>query len=470
MICCIGLILAALACAHGVPLDKINFASGSLRAGAVKLDGTLPIGVPLAGYNHGARRVPYWPVPVFGNYTTWMTGNKGALNPTWVKGLAIDDGTTQFVFVTIDGIGSAGDLNFMAWSIAGTMGLTLPYENILFSASHSHSGPGAVSSDFLWSVAPATDLLVPSAQRALATTMAKAIVQSLAALQPAALAVGSAMLVNVTENRRAGISPFVKKDTIDPHLGVIRVDTAAGKPIATLWNYAIHGVCYGPDNMYFSSDIMGAACDYVDSNVGGVTLFVNADAGDIDPSGPTCAGAPSFHGAPIIGEAIAKARSSLTPSSSVTLATNSVYVPFGPTNLNYTLGRFNNCTTGGALDICTICAAIKCDANVHMPEAWLENTPRFTALRIDVGLTKAVIVSAPGEALLELGWWVRNDTAALGFDVTLFAGYSNNHMGYFCTPNEYDIGGYESQLTLWGINTAVMVRNGMKAAASAVKP
>jgi len=33
-------------------------------------------------------------------------------------------------------------------------------------------------------------------------------------------------------------------------------------------------------------------------------------------------------------------------------------------------------------------------------------------------------------------------------------------MGYFATPNEYDIGGYESQLTFWGIGTAEKVRQG----------
>lgn len=44
-----------------------------------------------------------------------------------------------------------------------------------------------------------------------------------------------------------------------------------------------------------------------------------------------------------------------------------------------------------------------------------------------------------------MGWrggrWVRNDTQAMGFDRTFLAGYSNSHMGYFATPDEYDIGG-----------------------------
>jgi hypothetical protein len=33
-------------------------------------------------------------------------------------------------------------------------------------------------------------------------------------------------------------------------------------------------------------------------------------------------------------------------------------------------------------------------------------------------------------------------------------------MGYFATPIEYDVGGYESQLTFWGIQTAANIRRG----------
>jgi len=81
-----------------------------------------------------------------------------------------------------------------------------------------------------------------------------------------------------------------------------------------------------------------------------------------------------------------------------------------------------------------------------------------------------VIVSVPGEALVELGWQIRNDTKDLEFDQTIIAGYSNNHLGYFATPNEYDIGGYESDLTFWGIKTSGMVRENCKAVATAVAP
>jgi hypothetical protein len=39
------------------------------------------------------------------------------------------------------------------------MGFPIPIDNVIFSGSHTHSGPGAISSDFLWALAPATDLM-----------------------------------------------------------------------------------------------------------------------------------------------------------------------------------------------------------------------------------------------------------------------------------------------------------------------
>lgn len=201
-----------------------------------------------------------------------------------------------------------------------------------------------------------------------------------------------------------------------------------------------------------------------------MSLFINADAGDIDPTAQTCANKPNYAGAPVIAQAVAKVRSSLSPSASVALLSASQVVDFGPTILNATLQRFNNCTQGGFLDICTLCAAIHCELNPHLGSAWLENKPRFSALRINVNNKSTLMVTLPGEPLSELGFQVRSDSKALGFDNTILAGYSNNHMGYFATPDEYDVGGYESELTFWGINTSLVVRQGAYSVAQQVAP
>jgi len=301
--------------------------------------------------------------------------------------------------------------------------------------------------------------------------MAEAMVFALKGLQPAQIGIGVGNLVGVTDNRRCHISPYLRCDEIDPHLGIIKVDLMDGTPLATVWNFAIHGVCFGPDNLYFSSDIMGGASDNIEKSVGGISLFINADAGDIDPASQSCTGGDipvDWKGAIQIADAVATTRKTIQTSSKATMQAASVFVDFGPTDLNATLGRFDNCTSGGPLDICTLCAILRCDLNVHMPESWIGHNPRFTAILFVINQVSTILVTLPGEPLLELGWEVRNDTAKR-FNQTILAGYSNAHMGYFATGNEYDIGGYESQLTFWGYDTAEKIRAGVNKAMSLIK-
>jgi len=442
------------------------------QAGVSKVDGTPPIGVPLAGYNHGKRRVPHWPLPSFNNYTTFMEPSVGILDPSWVKCLVIDDGNGErFAFVTMDAIGADGNIEELAYLMASQQGFSVPLEKIVFSGSHTHSGPGALSPEMLWALAPATDVLVPTVQKLYASALAKAMLEAEKALQPAKIDIGMGILIDVTVNRRAP-NPWLRKDTIDPNLGVMRIDTSDGKPLAILWNFAMHGVCYGPDNMNFSSDIAGATCNAIEELMGGVALFVNGDAGDIDPSGEVCGcsnGECSFSGAKKIASSIQNVAQSLNPTPKATIRSASQVIPFGSTNLNLTLERLKNCTHGGPLDICTICWYLHCDANLHLPESWVEENPRFTALNFLINGKKTAMVTMPGEALVELGWWIRNDTQNMDFDQTFLLGYSNNHLGYFATPNEYEYGGYESTLTLWGEETAAMVRNACLAVLNQVK-
>ena len=173
-------------------------------AGAAKVNATMPVGTPLAGFNHGDRRVPDWPLPgtspfcaccwprlkvipvpsvvsrppppraftlpthspaqcqtVPREYTFFMEPSQGHIpdDGTWTKALVLDNGVERIAFVTLDGIGSDGTLNRMTVNIAQSMGSTIEEDKIIFGSSHSHSGPGAISPELLWALAPATDLL-----------------------------------------------------------------------------------------------------------------------------------------------------------------------------------------------------------------------------------------------------------------------------------------------------------------------
>jgi len=58
----------------------------------------------------------------------------------------------------------------------------------------------------------------------------------------------------------------------------------------------------------------------------------------------------------------------------------------------------------------------------------------------------------------------------LGFQNSFFFGYSNNHLGYFCTEEEYEEGGYESMMSFYGIKTGTIIRQQMNKAMNLVKP
>ena len=86
-----------------------------------------------------------------------------------------------------------GSLRRLAHDKALKLGFSIPLDKVVLSGSHTHSGPGAISPEFLWSVAPgeeakqwlqiqlirlATDLLVPELQEKMAASIANAMVTS----------------------------------------------------------------------------------------------------------------------------------------------------------------------------------------------------------------------------------------------------------------------------------------------------
>eukprot|EP00753_Platysulcus_tardus_P013096 PLAT3615.4.p1 GENE.PLAT3615.4~~PLAT3615.4.p1 ORF type:complete len:488 (-),score=234.70 PLAT3615.4:215-1678(-) len=452
--------------------------AGSIRAGVVKVDATLPIGVPLAGFS--ARHDKLWPFPKLrlgkNRYTTWMQPSIGAWQPTWVKALVIDDGEgTRIAHLTMDAIGSDGGTVKNGWKQAHALGFTVPEEQTLFHASHTHSGPGAVSYEKLWQIAPATDLYIPGLQDQFGAKIAEALVTAEKQLQPVRLGFGMGKMYNVTHNRRANESPYVEPWSIDPYTGIFRVDTLDGQPLATVWNFAIHGTCLSPANLKLSGDIMGVSNDEIETSIGGISMFINADAGDIAPDGSTVCGhdvdvTHSFPGRYIIAKHIADFREATETFTEGKVTYAQFDMDFGMTNLNLTsdrLAMLGVCSADArrhSMNLCEMCAMLNCDVEVAMDGTWVENTPRFTALHWEIGGEEKIMVTIPGEALEELGKEIRSDAKELGFDTdnTFLLGYSQNHMGYFTTPNEYLVGGYESLLSFWGIETGEKVRFGCR--------
>lgn len=72
---------------------------------------------------------------------------------------------------------------------------------------------------------------------------------------------------------------------VDPTVSVLRVDTAGGKRLAILVNYACHPVVFGADNLEYSADFPGVMTKSVEDAFGGGPLcfFLQGAPGDINP-------------------------------------------------------------------------------------------------------------------------------------------------------------------------------------------
>lgn len=239
---CVALALSCAVASASGPVP-----TGMVIAGASKVDLQIPVGVPLAGYNHGTRRVPHWPLKEVKEYTSYMMPSVGQLEPSYARALYIQDPDGRAVcYLSCDIIGMDGAATSAAVKLAQSQGFPLSDDEVVFGASHSHSTAGAVTSNKLWELAPATDLLVPKLLDSFVEHLSTALVRAYQSAVNATIGINTSEVRNVTDNRRQHESPYVNASSIDPYLTIIRVDDLQGKPIATLWNFATHGTCKLP--------------------------------------------------------------------------------------------------------------------------------------------------------------------------------------------------------------------------------
>jgi hypothetical protein len=135
--------------------------------------------------------------------------------------------------------------------------------HVLVLATHTHSAP-ALHVPHDWHEDPVARI---------AGTIAAAD----AVRAPARLGAGSGLLLGCSINRRYLDRP------VDPCVGVVRIDSADGRPVAILGNFACHNVVLGPDNLLTSADWTGAACAALEARLGGMALMSLGGAGDVNP-------------------------------------------------------------------------------------------------------------------------------------------------------------------------------------------
>jgi neutral ceramidase len=397
----------------------------ALTAGASSVEVELPAGAPLAGYGSFPRRA--WMPDVIGRYPNafWFNPSSGVHDPLRVRALAIEAGGLRILWLSVDLV--AVDPTMVAEvrpRLAGASGVP---PTLIISASHTHSGPGAYADSAFWGFL-AADRESPAVRKVIVDGMERAAREAERRRAPARLAWGKTTVTGVTTSRL--------DQPLDPELGFLKVTAGDGRPVALVWNYAVHGTALGRANSLLSGDLMAEASARLERETGAPVLFVNGAAGDVSPIMRGWAGVESA-GAALASAALAAWRT-VPPGRDLTVnvAQSDVSLPAPALSVRNCTGRW-------------VPRAARIGLGRALPSA---------AGLIAVRIGGTAWVTVPGELQTRLGLDIKT-AGRRSFDETFVAGYSNDYLGYFLTREDYGRPSYVACGSLFGETGGEIVRD-----------
>lgn len=237
----------------------------SFRAGVARCDITPPIGI------------------AHGNWSAQVHERaEGVDLPLWCTALAASDGNEDVIIAEWDLL-YPPDGEWLAEIRQRITALTgVPGSHIRVSASHTHSGPNLTKPWF----EGGAEMIEPY-RASLVDRLAGTCLAAYRAKRPARVAGGHGIAkVNANrrrprENDRLLMAP--NPDGFADHsVGVIRIDTEDGQPLAILVNFAAHPTILSWHNRLISPDYPGTVRRTVESLTGATCLFFQGAAGNQD--------------------------------------------------------------------------------------------------------------------------------------------------------------------------------------------
>jgi len=379
-----------------------------LQAGTAKLDITPPIGIAMQGY--GARYA------------------RGIADPTFATALAIRKERIEWLLLTVDVIGlDRAFTNRVRNSIARRLGISPT--GITLISSHTHSGPATLPR---LSVVRADKNYLKFLESKLVTAAESATMR----FQPVSWHFGMTTLTE-NVNRRLRVDGGIQLGVdstgpADQRLRILRLDTVEGPsvPLALIVHYACHATTSG-DSLEISADWPGAMRNHIRTywDHDPAVLFLQGCTGNLTHRiGRDAESWPDHFGhqttieseelGKVVGQACIQAseRSEELHVTEVAVAVKPIVLPFH--------NRRGSETTEVQL--------ARIGQKPHLPGS------RAQAVWF-VGL--------PGEPFTEystdFGSEFHHHLHA-SMDRTLVCGYTNDCVGYFCTPEALEEGGYEA--------------------------
>ncbi len=209
------------------------------------------------------------------------TAKKGELT---ARAIVLRKGETSVAIVALDLLGFP---SVLADRVRAKV-QRIPAKNILVASTHTHSAPDCYGfPDGSGGHTGDLDYMQFVCDRA-----AEAINAAIDHLQPAALKIATG------EAKGKIAYNYYAPDLYDRRMSVIQAIGPQGKTIATLVNYAIHPEVLGNSVGIISPDLVGPLCEKLESQTGGLAIFVNGAEGGMitadnrnlnQPRDPLCA-------------------------------------------------------------------------------------------------------------------------------------------------------------------------------------
>jgi len=407
----------------------------TLSVGVARADITPPVGIPSAGF---AARGPLTRLH----------------DPLFATALVLGDGERKAALVTCDLLGL--DAETVAEIRAEVQRRTeIAPSAVTVACTHTHYGPDPYRDT--------SNPMVVAYRSNLIHVLAGVVAEAAANLQPAAMALGwgrSGIGINRRERLPDGRIVLGNNPAgpNDEAVGVLRIDTLGGKPLACVINFQTHPVSQTGRVDHISADYPGRMREVVEGLTGTRCLFLQGACGNINARVME----PTYESARTLGvqlgcevvrvwEACGRvAPTKPQPFAGLDVASRMADLPrirYGSKDnaaelvrtLEEELATYRaEGATGGRV----WWAERRLEQARQAVESWTTGvlaTPVAAELQAwRVG--EWAMVTTPGEVFNEIGTQVK---AASPFEHTFFVGYANGSIGYVPVPEAYPEGGYE---------------------------
>jgi neutral ceramidase len=391
-----------------------------MKCGVSQVCITPPVGVELAGFV--ARQQP----------------SIGIHDDLYARALYLEEAGERLLWLHADLLAFERDhAGRLRRALAEELGLH--ERQILFSATHTHSGPGT--------------LLLREAGAVDANYMAQLDQRLRQAAHHALAHPVDVTLRFVEASSHLGVDRRVPGPHAhaDPALPVLTFQDSAGNYVAVLANYAMHNVALSADNRYVSADIAGAVAYVTQVNLPGrpVVLFTNGACGNINPPAESVDFAVSRHFGHYLGQAAlyaAQTAATAYPGPTLSSALDMVDLPLLIPSADEVETEYERALSNDVSD------SPVGEKIGRAYRAWHDETLALLAagaapccVTVPVQVVRigpVTFVALGGEVFSHMAVVLR---AALG-PHTYVVGYANGDVGYLPHRAIYAEGGYEVEM------------------------